>query len=274
MSGGVRDQTSPKAIVLAAGRGSRLHPYTRDCPKCLTELGGQTLIERQLATLRSAGIEDIVIATGYRAGMLALTGTRQVYNPRWKTTNMVESLFCAEAEFGRDVVVSYGDIIYEPRILAALLDSAHDTSVIVDRNWRAYWEHRFEDPLSDAESLRMNAQECITDIGNQVTDIGDVQAQYMGLMRFKNGGVDALRAAYAGLGTRSRPWMAKRPLAGAYMTDLLMEVIFSGVKVHAVPVAGGWLEIDTVGDYERAIAMMADGSIARFFDPNAKTASR
>ena len=258
-----------KAIVLAAGRGSRLHSYTRDLPKCLAELGGLTLIERQLATLGSAGIQDIVIATGYRGEMLNLPGTRQIHNPLWETTNMVESLFCAEAEFGRDLVVSYGDIIYEPRVLAALLDSSEEISVAVDRYWRAYWEHRFEDPLGDAESLRMNARGCIIDIGNVAADIDEIQAQYMGLMRFKNGGVDALRAARAGLGTVSRPWMERRPVAGAYMTDLLMELILSGVAVHGVPVAGGWLEIDTVEDYERAAAMMADGSISRFFDPDA-----
>ena len=256
-----------RAIILAAGRGSRLHPYTRDCPKCLTELGGQTLIDRQLATLGSAGIEDIVIATGYRGEMLNLHGTRQIPNPLWETTNMVESLFCAEAEFGRDLIVSYSDIIYEPRVLDALLNSPEKVSVIVDRNWRAYWEHRFEDPLSDAESLCMIAEACITEVGDKVTDIDQIEAQYIGLMRFKKGGVDALRAARAGLGTVSRSWMEKRPLAGAYMTDLLMEMILSGVAVHAVPVAGGWLEIDTVADYEGALAMIADGSITRFFDP-------
>jgi len=51
------------------------------------------------------------------------------------------------------------------------------------------------------------------------------------------------------------------------MTDLLMEMILIGVDVHAVPVAGGWLEIDTVRDFETASTMIADGSIARFFDP-------
>ena len=93
-----------------------------------------------------------------------------------------------------------------------------------------------------------------------------------GMMRFKNGGVDALRAARAGLGTVSRPWMERRPLVGAYMTDLLMEMVLSDGAVYAVPVAGGWLEIDTVEDYERAAAMMADGSITRFFDPDASPA--
>jgi L-glutamine-phosphate cytidylyltransferase len=256
-----------RAIILAAGRGSRLHPYTANCPKCLTELGGQSLIARQLATLRGAGVDDIVIATGYRREMLALPETRQVHNALWDSTNMVESLFCAEAGFGNDVIVTYADIVYEPRVLAALLDSPHDVSVVVDRNWRAYWEHRFSDPLSDAESLSMDSRGCIADIGNPVSDIDTIEAQYMGLMRFRGAGVDALRAARANLDTVSRPWMEKRSVTNAYMTDLLMEMILMGRGLHAVPVEGGWLEIDTVEDYERAAQMIADGSVIRFFDP-------
>ena len=250
-----------RAVILAAGRGSRLHPYTEHCPKCLTELGGQTLIGRQLDTLRQAGIADIVIATGYRSEMLALPGTRQVHNPRWDSTNMVESLFCAEAEFTEDLIVAYADIVYEPRVLAALLASDHEISVVVDRNWRTYWQHRFADPLSDAESLSMDSRQCITDIGKPVSDIETIEAQYMGLMRFQGAGVDALLAARANLDT----------IANAYMTDLLMEMILMGRDLHAVPVDGGWLEIDTVDDYEKAAAMITDGSIRRFFDPDAGT---
>ena len=256
-----------KAIILAGGRGSRLDPMTEDCPKCLTVLGGMTLIERQLSILRDAGIDDITIATGYRGEMLALEGTRRIHNPRWESTNMVETLFCAEAQFGDDLVVAYADIVYEPRVLAALLASPHDVSVAVDRDWRAYWEHRFDDPLSEAESLRIDARGRITDIGAKVSHLDDIEAQYMGLMRFKGAGVAALGAARASLDAVSRSWMSVRPVSQAYMTDLLMEMILLGGDVHAVPVAGGWLEIDTVRDFEKASAMIADGSIARFFDP-------
>lgn len=86
-----------RAIILAAGRGTRLTPYTEDRPKCLTELGGMSLIGRQVATLRSGGVDDIVIAAGYKAEMLELPGTRMALNPNWESTNMVETLFCAEA---------------------------------------------------------------------------------------------------------------------------------------------------------------------------------
>ncbi len=256
-----------KALVLAAGRGSRLHPYTEDCPKCLTVLGGQSLIGRQMNVLKAGGIDDIVIVAGYRAEMLRFAGTRQVVNDAWATTNMVESFFAAEHEFGDDLIVAYSDIIYQPRVLQALLDSDAEISVIVDKDWRKYWEFRFADPLSDAESLRMDADGKITEIGNKVKAIEKIQAQYIGLMRFKGDGLTRLREAYRSMQNTERPWKQKRPVEKAYMTDLLMEMILLGNRVMAVPISNGWLEIDTVSDYENAAAGFADQSILRFFDP-------
>lgn len=110
------------------------------------------------------------------------------------------------------MIVSYGDIVYEPRVLAALLTSRYEISVAVDVNWRAYWEHRFEYPSNDAESLRLNEEGRITDIGNPVSDLDEVAAQYMGLMRFRGAGITALRWARGRLQTVRRPWMEKRPL--------------------------------------------------------------
>jgi choline kinase len=254
-----------KAIILAAGRGSRLHPYTKNTPKCLTELAGETLIGRQIKTLRECGIDEIVIVTGFMAHKLVLPDTKQVFNPFWATTNMVESLFCAKEFFDDDIFVSYSDIIYESRNLKALIESPHAVSVLVDRQWQVYWEHRFKDPLSDAESLIMDDEGCILDIGQKVVNIDSIEAQYMGLMRFQKGGVHALKKAWNSLLTIRREWMERRLAKQAYMTDLLMEMIFLRIQVHAVIVDGGWLEIDTVSDFEGATSMIVDGSISRFY---------
>lgn len=245
-----------KAVILAAGRGSRLHPFTENCPKCLTELGGRTLIETQIDVLREAGVDDIIIATGYLSEMLALPGTRQIHNPRWAETNMVETLFCAEHLFGNDLIVSYGDIIYEPRIIKALLASPHDISVVLDNGWRTYWESRFEDPLSDAETLSLDDKGRITEIGSPAQHLDDIEAQYTGLMRFRGPGITALVMARRGLGDQPRPWMETRPLEQAYMTDLLMEMILTGHDVQGVPVDRGWFEIDTPKDLEVARACL------------------
>ncbi len=258
-----------KVFILAAGRGSRLQPYTEDCPKCLTELGGMTLIERQLATLRGAGISDIHIISGYRAERLQLPGTNQIINPDWATTNMVESLFAAEAFFDDDFIVAYSDIVYEPKVIQALINSTTDISVVVDRQWQSYWEHRFDDPLSDAESLKLDSQGYIIDIGQKVKNIDEIEAQYIGLMRFKDAGVLKLREAYDSLFLADHEWKKHRPPEKAYMTDLLMEMAHAKVKIGTVPIDSGWLEIDTVEDFETANQMFSDGSITKFFNPAA-----
>lgn len=255
------------AIILAAGSGSRLQPYTDDRPKSLVELAGKPLIEHQLAVLASRGITDVTIVVGYRKEMLAAYGSRTAENPAWATTNMVETLFYAADRIGPDTIIAYADIIYEGKVLDALLASNSPVSVIVDRGWRSYWEHRFADPLADAESLRLDGQGRIVEIGDKVADIEEIQAQYIGLMRYQGAGVDLLKDTRAKLGVVRRPWMDRRPLEKAYMTDLLMEMILLGHPPQAVPIDHGWLEIDTVSDYESAMAMVADGSITRFYHP-------
>jgi choline kinase len=258
-------------IILAAGRGSRLHPYTESCPKCLTELGGMTLLERQLATLRAGGVEDIVITTGYLAEMLKRSDLRHAHNPRWAETNMVESLFCAADNFTNDIIIAYSDIIYEPRVLRALLDSQADISVVVDRQWRALWERRFDEPLDDAETLRLDERGDILEIGQPPASFDEIEAQYIGLMRFRGGGIAALRDGYASMRTADRPWKSKRAPEQAYMTDLLSELILMEHRVHAVSVDAGWLEVDTVRDYDLYAAMFEAGTIDAFFDPAAQS---
>lgn len=255
-----------RAIILAAGRGSRLHPFTENAPKCLTELGGISLIERQLSVLRAAGIDDIVIATGYLSEMLALPGTRQVHNPEWSSTNMVETLFAAEAEFGDDVIVCYADIVYEPKMIDSLLRSSHNITVAVNTKWRALWEMRFDNPLEDAESLVLGPKDTIVDIGNKVSDIDSIEGQFTGLLRFRDGGVEDLRNARAEMEDSKRDWKNARPVKKAYMTDLLMELIWSGRPVYAALVDGGWLEIDTVDDFEKTSRLFDDGTIREFLD--------
>jgi len=254
------------AIILAAGRGSRLHPYTANCPKCLTELGGVTLIERQISTFRAAGITRIIIVSGYLGEMLTFPGTERVDNSDWAHTNMVESLFQAEPKFGDDIIVSYGDIVFEPRILSAVLDSPHSISVAVDRQWRPYWEMRFADPLSDAESLSLSSNGRIMDIGQPVMEIDKIEGQFIGLMRFRGGGIGDLRRTKALLGTIRRPWLDQRTVQNAYMTDLLMEMILTGVDIFAIPIDGGWLEIDTPTDLDLASSIVNEPTGRIFLD--------
>lgn len=245
-----------KMIILAAGEGKRLRPHTADKPKCLIEIAGKSLLDWQIDQARSAGIEEIVVIKGYREEQIIRRNVRYYVNQNYATTNMVETLWCAAQEFEDDFILSYADILYESGVLAALLNSRYDISVVVDKGWQSYWQKRFDDPLSDAESLRVNAEGLITDIGQKAEALIDIEAQYIGLMRFAGKGIDRLRFTYNKAREQGRrgesPFGSGRKFEQLYMTDLLQGMINLGVQLNAVNIQRGWLEIDSLEDYELA----------------------
>jgi choline kinase len=252
-------------IILAAGQGTRLRPLTDTRPKCLIELGGRSLLDRQIEVAHAAGVDEVVVVGGYMAERLRRPGLRLVLNPDYETTNMVTTLFCAEGFFEDGFIMSYGDIAYGPAIMRTLLADASPVGVVVDRDWRDYWTLRFDDPLSDAESLQVDDAGRIQSIGQTVTDIDSVEAQYIGLVAFRESGVAALRQTYATAqaddDSERFPFNGGRPLANLFMTDLLQGMIDLGHPVSAVPVRRGWVEIDSLHDLTVARQLAAEGGL-------------
>lgn len=249
-----------KVIILAAGQGTRLRPLTDNCPKCMVEVNGRSIIERQLDTMRSCGIkeDDIIIVAGYCNEVLKEklkdTGIHFIVNEEFETTNMVCSLMCAREimEAEEDVLISYGDIIYEKAVLQKILDSKEEMSVVVDDGWYAYWSARCENPLDDAETLMYDAQDNLIEIGQKTTDLSKVQSQYIGLMHFKGQGLKAVldisRKAQDRTNHGEKLWRTDRNYFKMYMTDLLQGLIDEGNKLKAVHIQRGWYEIDDYGD--------------------------
>jgi len=235
-----------KTIILAAGQGTRLRPLTLDRPKCLVEVDGKSLLDRQLAVLRHNGIDSIVLVTGFLSEKLARSGIRTCFNPAYPETNMVWSLFCAESEMSGEVIVSYGDIVFSPGVLQRLQDSPHDVSVVIDRGWQSYWQERFGNPLDDAETLKIDATGAIAEIGQVPAGLDDIQGQYIGLMKFSGKGLKALRKTFHE--AKASGFLRNKPIRKAYMTDMLQAIIDTGHPVRPVFINGGWVEIDTIDD--------------------------
>ena len=181
---------------MAAGEGKRLRPLTDDTPKCMVKLLGKSLLERQIATYHSCGVDDITVVTGYKNNKINFDGINVVQNVKFDTTNMVETLFCARQNISHSTIISYGDIIFQKNILEELVKSTHDISVVIDLDWKKYWELRFDNPLDDAESLIIDSNGFITDIGQKTQDLSNIQAQYIGLMKFQNNGIKNLLNFY------------------------------------------------------------------------------
>ncbi len=249
-----------KVIILAAGQGTRLRPLTDDRPKCMVEVNGKSMIERQLDVMRGCGIkdEDITIVAGYRSDVLINkflnTDIRVIKNEQFKTTNMVCSLMCAgnQMKAEEDIIVSYGDIIYDETVFRKILSAQDTMSVIVDDGWYEYWSERCENPLDDAETLMYDDDHYLTEIGQKTTELDKVQSQYIGLMRFCGDGWKAVLQLSAEAERRSAQgealWRTDRTYAKMYMTDLLQGLIDEGQKLRAVHIHRGWFEIDDCDD--------------------------
>ncbi len=249
-----------KALILAAGEGSRLRPHTLDRPKCLVEIDGCSLLDRQLAVLSSEGVTDVTLVAGYRSDMLKRQGYRLETNLRYAETNMVWTLFVAESILKGELIVAYGDIVYSRRILRSLLASTADIAVTIDQDWEHYWRARNEDPLKDAETLRMDGMDRIIEIGQKPLQLEQIQGQYMGLMKFSPTGLDILRDTFHRACMRGT-LRGKAP-ENAYMTDLLQLMIDEGNEIYAVKVRGDWVELDTVADLELLITRKRLSQIA------------
>ena len=260
------------AIILAAGQGKRLAPLTEHKPKCMVNLFGKTILEWQISVFKKCGITDISIVTGHRSDLIDLPGLEFFQNKKFETTNMVESLFCASEKLNKSTIVSYGDIIFEKRILDKLLESKHDISVVIDKDWRKQWNTRFQNPLDYAESLRLNKNDDILDIGKKVQDIDEISGQYIGLMKFQNEGIDIIKDFYHKCkehsDKNSNPLNSSLPFEKSYMTDFLQGMIDYGYKIKAVPISSGWLELDSMNDYKIYNKKIEDKTISEFFSVN------
>ncbi len=235
-----------KAIVLAAGQGARLRPLTDDRPKCMVAYKGVPLIDRILTSLRTAGVNDIVVVKGYKANALFPTGTRTYTNERYAIGNMVATLFSVEHELEGDLIISYSDIAYGPGVVEELLAAEGDVAIVVDRAWRDLWSKRMPDPLADAETLKLDAHGFVRELGKRPTSYADIEGQYIGLIKMSARGVRRVRELYAKLDRKAL--YDGQPFEKMFMTSFLQRAIDEGIRVRAVPISGGWIEIDSPSD--------------------------
>jgi L-glutamine-phosphate cytidylyltransferase len=242
-------------LILAAGEGTRLRPYTYDCPKGLVPLLGKPLVSHQIDILNRCGVEDIAIATGYKAEKFASLGYQLFHNELFASTNMVESLFVARSFLEQakgDVLISYGDIVYQQKNLKSVLDTDGDIVVMVDDGWLELWSARNDNPLNDAETLKYGNQGQIVELGKKPTSLNDINGQYTGLIKIPYRKIADFISFYDQLDRTLK--YDGRNFEQMYMTSFLQLLVDAGWMVMPAHVSHGWLEVDTVEDlqlYER-----------------------
>jgi choline kinase len=229
-----------KAIILAAGKGSRLNGTAGDKPKCLVELGGMTLIERQIRVLEHADIDDIVVVVGCQADRVrAACGHAVTYveNSRFAETNSLYSLWTARALLYEGFVVLNCDVLFHPALLDDLLATHHDAALLI-----AYREDG--QPSFGDEEMKVKVHgDRVVDI-SKTMDPADADGENLGIVKF---------------GAHSAPHLVAtldRLVADGGLRDWAPRAFREFAQdrpLHAVGTRGlPWTEIDFPEDYQRA----------------------
>ena len=259
-------ESQVRAVIIAAGSGKSLLPLTEDRPKCMLDIKGRTILERQVDTLRACGVQDIAVVRGYRKEEVTVPGLRYFDNDRYEETGECVSLFAAAPVLSGRVLFLYSDILFERSVLERLLRAEADCAVVVDRAWVDQRDRLLplskpldlvvteQAPAAGLRALTSGGDDTLVTVGARVAP-DRANGEFIGMALFSEGGTQALRHAWdearaAGGGRFHEADSAEH----AAFTDLLQELVARGERVHCVDVYKGWLEVDTFEDYQRAWA--------------------
>jgi choline kinase len=245
-----------KAIIIGAGRGSRLGPRTDHVPKTLVEVMGRPMLDFILEALAAGGFarKDVVFIAGYaeevvRARYPDLTF---VQNTGWANNNILLSLMTAREHLADGFVSTYADIVYEGDIVKRLVQSSAALTLGCDTAWRRRYVGRTEHPETDAEKLRAEGTR-VVEISRRIPSEA-ASGEFIGVLKATPDGAreildafDRARARFEG-----REFREGRSFEKAYLIDLFAEMLESGSEMHRVDTPGGYMELDTQQDLAAA----------------------
>ena len=244
-----------KALIIAAGLGSRLKKHTQNLPKCMLDFGGKTLLQRQLEAYKDSGIEDISLIRGYKKDKIKYKRIKYFENTDFRNNNILNSIFYAEKVINGNIIISYSDILFDKSVVERTLKSDHDISVVVDIDWRGYYVGRKDHPISEAENVIFNSNNEVEKIGKINKGNQEVHGEFIGMIKLSDHGTKIFKENFHRLKKIywNKPFQRAKVFQKAYLTDFIQELVDIGIKVHCVIIESGWKEIDTVEDYKKAL---------------------
>lgn len=234
-----------RAIILAAGQGSRLGPITAEQPKCLIPFAGKTLMDWQIDALAAAGVGEVVVATGFRTEKVEAqlakrtdVRARAVFNPFYHVADNLGTCWMMRGEMNEDFIIINGDTIVSAAIVKTLLDGARQPiTVTID-----------EKDDYDSDDMKVSRDgDLLTAIGKTLTP-EQTHAESIGMLAFQGEGVtmfsdqiDAMMRTSAG----TKNWYLKA-----------IDALAATRKVGTVSIKGlEWQEVDFPPDLEAARTM-------------------
>ena len=240
-----------KAIILAAGVGSRLGDITKTLPKGLVDVNGKSIIERQISSFKKNGINDIVLVIGGFPEKYSFKDIKYISGKKPFPHNILYSLIEAKYEMNDDVIISYGDIIFDDEIIQQLIESKHEISLAVDMNWKKSYKNKSKF-LVDHVCNVITEDERVLKIGYRKNlDIIPemIVGEFIGLVKFNKNSIEEFLRIYSELQNNHDGKFHESPsVKEGIISDMLQELINRDFILNSTSISGKWCEIDTLED--------------------------
>ncbi len=250
-----------KAIIVAAGVGSRLGELTKELPKPLIDINGKSIIERQILLFKKFGITKIVIIRGPHREKFSFNNVEYVDDDDYENHDLLGSLMVAGNELNEDVIISYGDVIFDEKILEQILSFSGNAGLAIDYNWEKNYSERSKEFLGKVSVVTIE-NDSISNIGyyeNIVKNPDSILGEFIGIMKLSAQSANQFMAKYNELKRNHDGKFHDSPSINfGIITDMINELIHNKIQFLPIKISGVWCEIDTHQDLENAKKLFLD----------------
>ena len=242
-----------KAIILSAGFGSRLGDLTKGIPKSLVDVNGKSIIQRQIETFRNNGIKEIIVIVGPHKEKFQLNDVEYVIDKNFHEHEQLSSLMTASKYFQNDIVISFGDVIVDNKIMKQIVESTYEFGIAVDLNWEKNYVNRDQHPKSEADNVLFDKEDNVLEIKKNVQKPDSKIGEFAGITKLSKRGSDILLKKFNELKkSHNGRFHSASSLKQSIIPDMIQELIDSEINVEPIFISGKWCEIDTPQDLEIA----------------------
>lgn len=254
-----------KVLIPAAGKDPLSERY--QCPRTLIDINGKSILQRQVESLRLAGLSNTAVIKGYKGELFNLENIHYYENPHYEEEYILSSIFCAQNYMNSPFVFTYADILFDESVIRNLLkvtekENSADIVLVVDNAFQ-YHKHQVDKELDlvitknkEQDSFREvmgAAAEEIVSIGHKI-DKSLADYEFIGIAYFSKKGTEILKDVYRDSLEKysQKPFHEAENIYKANFTDIIQEIIGRGYKVNVFKTYKGWMEIHDENDLNLA----------------------
>ena len=234
-----------QAIIMAAGKGSRLGQLTKDKPKSFVEVKGIKLLEYNIALLHEYGITDIVVVTGYMSEKIEelcknITGVRCVFNPFYEQVNVLGSFYIGMPYIHEDIIYMHADTLCAPSIFDRLIHKLADIVLPIDYK------------VCDEEAMKVRTDENkVVEISKNIS-CSEAEGEFIGIAKISKEALVDIKYA-------TKVLMQKKEFTSYFEGAIEYLINHKDYKPSIVSTDGEfWGEIDFMEDYENVCSKIPE----------------